>query len=113
VGSIGAELGATVTALAEIVLDNLLGSAVAYAPAGGTVTLCTEQGNIEVSNGAPALQSDDLANFGRRFWRKDAQGAGHAGLGLALAAAAARALKMTLSYERQDGVLRAALRWNG
>lgn len=97
--------------LLEIVLDNLLGNAVAYAPAGGTVTLCTEQGNIEVSNGAPALQSDDLANFGQRFWRKGAQGAGHAGLGLALAGAAARAMGMRLDFALRDGVVRATLVW--
>lgn len=97
--------------LLEIVLDNLLGNAVAYVPAGGIVNLQASGDGIEVRNAAPALHAEDLANFGRRFWRKGAQGAGHAGLGLALAAAAARALKMTLSYELKDGVLHAMLRW--
>ena len=99
--------------LLEIVLDNLLGNAVAYVPAGGGVSLGANGDGIEVCNAAPALHSEDLVNFGRRFWRKGAQGPGHAGLGLALAAAAARALKMTLSHELEDGVLHAALRWNG
>ena len=99
-------------ALLEIVLDNLLGNAVGYAPCGSAVALHADRGGIEVCNAAPALHADDLANFGRRFWRKEAQGAGHAGLGLALAVAAARALKMTLSYELQDGMLHAALRWS-
>jgi len=98
--------------LLEIVLDNLLGNAVAYVPAGGIVSLLASKDGIEVRNAAPALHAEDLANLGRRFWRKDAQGAGHAGLGLALAAAAAKALRMTLTYELRDGVLHAALRWN-
>lgn len=98
-------------ALLEIVLDNLLGNAVAYSPAGGIVGLRVGGGGIEVRNAAPALRAEDLANLGRRFWRKDARGAGHAGLGLALAAAAARALKMSLAYELKDGVLHATLRW--
>jgi signal transduction histidine kinase len=99
-------------ALLEIVLDNLLGNAVAYVPAGGIVHLHASADGIEVRNAAPTLHAEDLANFGQRFWRKDAQGAGHAGLGLALAAAAARALKMTLSHGLRDGVLHAALRWS-
>jgi len=98
-------------ALLEIVLDNLLGNAVAYVPAGGTVSVYARHAGIEVSNAAPVLRTEDLANFGRRFWRKEAQGAGHAGLGLALAAAAAKALRMTLSFELSEGVLHATLRW--
>ena len=98
--------------LLEIVLDNLLGNAVAYVPAGGIVHLHAGMDGIEVRNAAPALHAEDLVNFGQRFWRKGAQGAGHAGLGLALAAAAARALKMTLSYELKDGVLHATLHWS-
>lgn len=98
-------------ALLEIVLDNLLGNAVAYVPAGGVVSLRATRDSIEVCNAAPVLHTDDLVNFGQRFWRKDAQGAGHAGLGLALAAAAARALKMTLAYQLKDGVLHATLHW--
>ncbi|MBU6416826.1 MAG: sensor histidine kinase N-terminal domain-containing protein [Xanthomonadaceae bacterium] len=98
-------------ALLEIVLDNLLGNAVAYVPAGGVVGLRASEWGIEVCNAAPALHAGDLANFGQRFWRKGAQGAGHAGLGLALAAAAARVLKMALSYALEDGVLRVTLSW--
>ena len=97
--------------LLEIVLDNLIGNAVAYVPAGGIVKVCAWQDGIEVRNAAPALHADDLAMFGQRFWRKDAQGAGHAGLGLALAGAAARALGMMLSFELSESVLRARVRW--
>jgi two-component system sensor histidine kinase QseC len=98
-------------ALLEIVLDNLLGNAVAYAPRATAVGLHADAAGIEVRNIASALQPADLAHFGRRFWRKEVQGAGHAGLGLALAGAAARALGMSLSFGLDDGVLRATLRW--
>jgi signal transduction histidine kinase len=96
-------------ALLEIVLDNLLGNAVAYAPAASVVTLQATAAGIEVCNAAPALQTGDLANFGQRFWRKDAQGAGHAGLGLALASAATQAIGAQLTFELRDGLLRATL----
>lgn len=98
-------------ALLEIVLDNLLGNAVAYAPAGTTVTLHVDGGGVEVANAAPALQAEDLDHLGRRFWRKEAQGAGHAGLGLALAGAAAHALQMPLAFALDAGELRASVRW--
>jgi signal transduction histidine kinase len=97
--------------LLEIVLDNLLGNAVAYVPAGGSVGMRATRDGIEVRNAAPALHAEDLAHFGRRFWRKDAQGAGHAGLGLALAAAAAKALRMQLAFALDGDVLCASLRW--
>lgn len=103
---------ATDPALLEIVLDNLLGNAVAYAPAGTIVALRCESGAVCVRNTAPNLHEDDLANFGQRFWRKGEPGSGHAGLGLALAGAAARALRMTLAFKLDAGVLCASLRWH-
>jgi signal transduction histidine kinase len=99
-------------ALLEIVLDNLLGNAVAYAPRGGVVVLRADRGGVEVRNAAPGLNPDDLANFGQRFWRKGARDEGHAGLGLALAGAAARSLRMPLTFALEDGVLRANVRWD-
>jgi signal transduction histidine kinase len=98
--------------LLEIVLDNLLGNAVAYAPAGSAVSLRADRGTVVVANAAPALRPEDLARFGQRFWRKGTAGAGHAGLGLAMAGAAARALHMRLDFELRDGVLQASVRWN-
>lgn len=96
-------------ALLDIVLENLVGNAVAYAPEASTITLRATRDGIDVRNAAPQLHPDDLANFGQRFWRKDAQGAEHAGLGLALSFAAARAMGMVLTFELTDDVLDARL----
>lgn len=99
-------------ALLEIALDNLLGNAVAYTPSGTCVVLHCERGMVSVANPAPALRQEDLANFGQRFWRKGEPGPGHAGLGLALTAAAVRALRMTLSFKLDKGMLYASLCWS-
>jgi two-component system sensor histidine kinase QseC len=64
-----------------------------------------------MSNAAPTLSAHDIDQFGRRFWRKDSDSAGHAGLGLALAVAAAHVLKMSVAFALDNGVLRATLRW--
>jgi len=100
-------------ALLEIVLDNLLGNAIAYSPAGSDINVDVTPQHIEIGNAAPGLGESDLARFGQRFWRKGAgeDGAGHAGLGLALAQAAARAGGMTLGFALGAGNLRATLRW--
>jgi signal transduction histidine kinase len=100
-------------ALLEIVLDNLVGNAAAYAPPGSTVAVRCERDGISVVNDAPILQPQDLASFGQRFWRKGERGTGHAGLGLALAGAAARALQMPLDFRLEDHTLHASLRWRG
>jgi signal transduction histidine kinase len=98
--------------LLEIVLDNLLGNAVAYAPAGSGVSVRADGGGVVIGNTAPSLRPDDLAQLGQRFWRKSTAGAGHAGLGLALAGAAARALHMRLAFELREGVLQASVHWD-
>ncbi len=99
-------------ALFDIVIDNLIANAVAYAPAGSTVSLSVHPDALEVINPAPLLRKDDLANFGQRFWRKGEGGGGHAGLGLALGAAAARVQKMALTFVLDDAHhLHAVLVW--
>ena len=100
-------------ALLEIVLDNLLGNAIAYAPAESAISLEVRPHHVTIGNAAPGLAAQDLARFGQRFWRKSAgeDGAGHAGLGLALAQAAARALGMRLEFTLDAGQLIAALHW--
>ena len=96
-------------ALLEIILANLLGNAVEYAPVGTTVTLIADPRGVRVSNPAPELGAADLARFGQRFWRKREDRGGHAGLGLALAAAAASAQALTLTFRLVDGALEARL----
>ncbi|MEO6969223.1 MAG: sensor histidine kinase N-terminal domain-containing protein [Rhodanobacteraceae bacterium] len=100
-------------ALLEIIIDNLLGNAIAYAPPGDTIVLRCARDKLQLDNAAQLLDTDDIARFGQRFWRKGAgeNGAGHAGLGLALSSAAARALEMRLQFTLEAGRLRAELSW--
>jgi two-component system sensor histidine kinase QseC len=84
----------------RLILANLLGNAVEYAPAGSAVAchVAIEEPSfrLSVSNPAPDLERDDLGRLFDRFWRKDeARGGGrHAGLGLTLV----RTLCATLGY---------------
>ncbi|MFC5741927.1 sensor histidine kinase [Dyella tabacisoli] len=99
-------------ALLEVVVGNLLGNACAYAASGDTVRLRAEPQAISIDNAAPNLHADDLPSLGQRFWRKQPQHAGHAGLGLALAQAATAALGMQLSLRLDtDQRLHARLSW--
>lgn len=77
--------------LLDVLLGNLLGNAVAYAPAGSHVSLYCEPHAWCIRNMAPDLTAGDVALMGQRFWRKGKDAGVHTGLGLALAAAAARA----------------------
>jgi signal transduction histidine kinase len=97
-----------------IVLGNLLRNAAAYAPRGSEVRLAWDVASLRLVNAAPDLTSDDVAQFGSRYWRKrsgESDGA-HAGLGLSLAAAAASALGLGLAFHL-DGQqrLEAKLAW--
>lgn len=99
-------------ALLEVVIGNLLGNACAYAPAGDTVHVAIETHAVHIHNAAPNLHPDDLPRLGQRFWRKQTEHAGHAGLGLALAYAAAAALDMKLEHRLDDARrLHARLTW--
>lgn len=99
-------------ALLEVIVGNLLSNACAYAPDGDTVTLRTAPNSLSIDNAAPGLGSEDLLNFGQRFWRKQLPHAGHAGLGLALASAAAQALGLTLDFHLDANQrLHATLAW--
>jgi signal transduction histidine kinase len=109
----GASRGIVVTDVAKLrlILANLLGNAVEYAPQGSSVAcrVAIEEPSfrLSVSNAAPDLERDDLGRLFDRFWRKDeARGGGrHAGLGLTLV----RSLCTTLGYRVEprlnEGVL--------
>ena len=97
-------------ALLEVIVDNLVANAVAYAPERSAVALRLQMHALDVINPAPTLHAGDLSHFGRRFWRKSESGGNHVGLGLALAAAAARAQHFDLNFELDgDGSLHATL----
>lgn len=96
-----------------LILSNLFSNAVAYSPAGSTVSCSVDESEITVANPAPLLEPGDVPHLFERFWRKDAARTGslHAGLGLPLARAFAELLGLDLTAEiDSEGrlVLRAA-----
>jgi signal transduction histidine kinase len=95
--------------LLDVLLGNLLGNALAYAPAGSTIAVrCTSQ-RWCVTNPAPDLTEGDLVRMEQRFWRKGKEAGVHTGLGLALAASAARAQSLRLELALRDGNLQASV----
>ncbi|MGH8158926.1 MAG: histidine kinase dimerization/phospho-acceptor domain-containing protein [Rhodanobacter sp.] len=90
--------------LLDVLLGNLLGNAVAYAPAGSRVLLRCGLHVWCISNEAPGLTAGDVTLMGQRFWRKAKDAGVHTGLGLALAAAAARAqlIRLDLSLREEQ-----------
>jgi signal transduction histidine kinase len=68
-------------------LANLIDNALRYTPEGGEVTVQVVAPNhIHVLDRGPGIKPDHRKFLFRRFWRKDRQGRGHAGLGLAIVA---------------------------
>jgi signal transduction histidine kinase len=97
------------------ILNNLLGNAVAYAPAGSTIQLDISPKRLAVINPATDLQAQDLPHLFERFWRKDASrtGYGHSGLGLSIVKACAHLLGGTCHASfPQPGMLEVAITWN-
>jgi len=95
--------------LLDVLLGNLLGNAVAYAPSGSTITLRCTPLSWSVTNAAPDLTAEDIARMKLRFWRKGKDAGVHTGLGLALAASAARAQSLRLELMLRDGNLQASV----
>ena len=96
----------------DMVFNNLIGNAEAYAPIGSTVQIeATEDAQaLWFSNLAPDLSPDDVPNLFERLWRKDAarSDAGHSGLGLNVARVCAESAGCRLDAEliEETGVLR-------
>jgi signal transduction histidine kinase len=68
-------------------LTNLIDNALRYTPEGREVTVQVVAPNhIHVLDRGPGIKPDHRKFIFRRFWRKDRQGRGHAGLGLAIVA---------------------------
>jgi two-component system sensor histidine kinase QseC len=101
------------SAMAQRMLANLLGNAVAHSPRGAAVQVALSQnGDLDIANPAPHLQPADLPRLGEQFYRVGHGEIGpHAGLGLSLALAIARILGVRLHFTlRDDGYLVASIR---
>jgi len=90
------------------VVTNLLGNALKFTPAGGTVTIRTGQDGpgavLEVADTGIGIPADELPRVFDRFWR--GQAAAHtsgSGIGLAIAAELAQAHSGTLTAASQPG----------
>ena len=90
------------------VVTNLLGNALKFTPAGGTVTIRTGQHGadavLEVADTGIGIPADELPRIFDRFWRGQAaaQTSG-SGIGLAIAAELARAHGGTLTADSEPG----------
>jgi two-component system sensor histidine kinase BaeS len=90
------------------VVTNLLGNALKFTPAGGTVTISTRQDGpsavLEVADTGVGIPADELPRIFERFWR--GQGAAQtsgSGIGLAIASELAWAHGGTLTAVSQPG----------
>jgi signal transduction histidine kinase len=85
-------------------LTNLIDNAVRYTPPGGEVTVQVVAPNvINVLDRGPGIMPDHREFIFRRFWRKDRQSRGHAGLGLAIVAKIAQLHGGSISVTDRPG----------
>ena len=96
------------------IINNLLGNAVDYAPAGTRVRVEASAHRLAVSNEAPDLEPDDVPHLFERFWRKSESRSekGHSGLGLAIVAACSERLDGRCLATLEQGQLRIETRWS-
>jgi signal transduction histidine kinase len=100
----------------SIVLANVLGNAVSYAPPNSEIRCvgakAGERFRLEITNVAEPMSQEELANLTEPFWRRDEarSSAEHAGLGLALVAALAKLLRLDLRFGQDpDGLFAVCL----
>jgi len=84
-----------------IIIQNLLGNAVSYAPEGDQIDLVWDKRQyiLSIENTATDLEATDLNKMFERFWRKDEARTSeeHAGLGLRLATLCSERLGFTIT----------------
>ena len=90
------------------VVTNLLGNALKFTPADGTVTISTRQDGpnavLEVADTGVGIPADELPRIFDRFWRGQASAStSGSGIGLAIAAELAQAHGGTLTAASQPG----------
>ena len=76
------------------ILQNLLGNAVAHAPAGSRISIEASPEKLWITNPAPELSAEDVDHVFERFWRKDEVRTDreHSGLGMSIVKACAKLL---------------------
>lgn len=83
---------------------NLVENALAHTPAGSTVEITVEpNGELRVSDSGAGVPLADREHIFRRFWRRDRQRTGSAGLGLAIVAEIAKMYGGTVSIGDNPG----------
>lgn len=83
---------------------NLVENALAHTPAGTTVEITVEPtGVLRVGDSGPGVPAPDREQIFRRFWRRDRQRTGSAGLGLAIVARIATMYDATISISDNPG----------
>lgn len=98
-------------------LDNIVGNAVRYAPAGSAITIAcsaTEQDQvIEVRDAGRGVPEDQIANLGNAFYRTDesrSSETGGVGLGLAIARRAIQIHRGSIEFANAHPGLRVTIR---
>jgi two-component system sensor histidine kinase QseC len=90
--------------LLALLLRNLLDNALRYAPAGTTVTLRFGEDHLEVENGGPPLEREQLEHLGERFRRDEAQCESGSGLGVSIVKRIAGLHGLEVRFDaREDG----------
>jgi signal transduction histidine kinase len=83
---------------------NLVENALAHTPAGTTVEITVDpNGVLRVGDGGPGVAAADREHIFRRFWRRNRQRTGSAGLGLAIVARIAKMYGATISISDNPG----------